>query len=316
MATLVRLATFFVCIAGCGDNAGGPAGQSHRLEVFVLGPPDSVASLQTTGFDRVNRESSIGTADPATMFEAALGDWNEVVTLRDTKGAALTIAPWLCRTSPAAQMVVEAGGTVTESRIVEVDPSGIFRTNGRLGLGFPTRCSWASGSQTIGGVEARQDGPSLCSDATRRGTQVEVLNAAGEVVSTPEVCVAVLGTGPQTSHGLATVSLQRNKTTAVGAAFSLYLAHCLDSDQTVPFGVSGRTLQESLCSFEKISLSMGELGVEKPRPLRFLDGQWTVSALSSEPDGRHVSELDLSFEDERGASFRIRGKVDLPHVFE
>jgi hypothetical protein len=301
--------------AGCGEP--GPSRSSRLFRVTVLGQKEVLAGLRTRGFQNIVPGASIGTADEATAFEAYVNDWSGTFSFaRAVQGAPeLVVAPWICGQCTDAEVAANAGDLVTENRIIELDADGRWWTNGRLGLGFPAECSWSLSQQQSGRfVIALQDGPSLCDEDTRKGTQVELLDSSNQVIAHPRVCSAVLSS--RELNGVVSIALERDTESAGEQAFTLYLAHCLSDGPVSSFAITATEINASACPSERAGLLIGAVGSSKPSAFKLQNGQWNALTVSRERTGRHLSDIDLTFANAVGVTYRMRGRVDLPEVFE
>jgi hypothetical protein len=281
--------------------------------VTVLGTELGLARLHARGLT-ATAGASTGTPELATMFSVSLPEWDREVRISaDGVGADLVIAPWLCRSLPEAEAASKSGETATESRIVELDDIGErFWTNGKLGEGFPTTCSWSTSLRAGQVVAARQDGVSHCSDSERLRTKVEVTDATGRTVGMPDVCVAVLS--QKDGFRTTTLTLQRQGNARGEELFGLSLVHCLNGQEDFPFTLQASQLLSATCQWEEAVLELGDAA--NTVRLHPDAGAWTIVAVGVERDGRQVSVLDLNFGDDSGRHFSVRGNIDLPEVFE
>lgn len=305
--------------ADCGgehaDLLANPAIQGRIFELTVLGPIEDLTVQAAATVGEV--EAFAGDGDEtAKVFRAHLRNWASSFILRGVARDAVTsehdIAPWLCKTLGEAEVVADGGGTVIERRMVEVDANATLWTNGRYGLGFPTTCTWASSSQTMRGVGAIQDGPSLCSEDDRRSTSVEI-KVNDVLVSSPETCVATLSA--DVPNGVAALSLQRGTTTGPDKqAFAFYISRCLDVSLPDGEHVTVEALVNPRCKFDQLELRLGQLADGRPPLLKAEAGAWNLEPTSRDRSARHNSTLDLSFSDSAGNSINVTGRIELPQV--
>jgi hypothetical protein len=312
---------------GCGsqqshDGQPGSIVDTREVtEVTVLGPPELVNGLTAA---QMTRDTGGGASAPdgtktALFRSSSSADWSSTFVFSSSSTAStLNLQPWICPLQPAAIDSVQTGFFATEGRTIEIDASGRFWTNGRVGYPFLSSCTWASSASTGSGIAANQDGPSFCDEALRHDTQIELFDAAGKVVSTPSVCVARFGADNASPTGSAiNISLIREKDSDQGPAMEIWLYHCLEAGQSAPFDVSAddfaRIAKDTRCQEEAI-VSVGELGSTKPEALPAVAGSWHVTLVGPARDGRHSSDIDLTFSGTAKTTYFVRGHVELPEV--
>ncbi len=283
----------------------------YRYELTLLGPIETLTRIVATPLT-VKTPPAEGADEPATVYLGEWDDWNQRILLADPlRESEIALRPWICPQMSGAAEAARAGHVVTESRLVEVDAAGQFWTNGRLGAPFTSRCSWATSPSSLSVTDSILDGPCLCAEPERSRTYVEVLDATGRVVSTPEVCYATFGA---VADGLVEVGLSRSVDTSTDKAFTLQASHCVAKDASLPAEVTPTSLQNPSCNLEKIVLGLGVRGEDGSGPLGVTDGHWTIRAASPDRRGSHVSDIDLTFAPYAGTAYRVRGRIELPQI--
>ena len=326
-----------IALGHCGAGDGSSASQSRQLplpieagidagndshqrtEISVLGPASIVESLQTTGLRSVEFAP-----DPTGMATARYtslpnSDWTAAFTLRSANAAAseLTIQPWLCPRTSEAVLGSETGWTAFERRTVAVDDQGTFWTNGFFGQPFPSVCAHALSANAGGEIDALQDGPCSCTEPARQGTQIEIVDSAGSVISTPASCVARFGmeraAGFSSQIGLALV---RDADGPGGGAFALSLNHCLSPGAVIPIDIAAADILASGCRDEAPWLRVGALtSMGKPKPYKVASGTWRVRSAGPTHQLTHQSDIDLTFVGVDGlGTYSVRGHVALPQI--
>jgi len=98
--------------------------------------------------------------------------------------------------------------------------------------------------------------------------------------------------------------------------FSLYLAHCLSESEAFPLQVQPETLRSEACPQAQGALRVGDFANGRPPVYFATSGTWIVDSASNDRDGRMKGQLDMTFSDSTGTSYRVRGVIDLPEVLQ
>jgi hypothetical protein len=302
-----------------GPAEAGPMAASDQLtEVVVRGPAALVAEVAATSLDRIDT-SSLADGTVHAVFRSSLGtDWNNTFTFSlPSSASALSLRPWLCPRVPDAVSGAMAGLRATERRLLDVDAEGHFWTSGELGDQVLSTCEYSTGDRSGGSVATFQDGPDLCTEAARSGTDVQLLNAQQQVVSRPVVCAAAFGRSRTPGYaGQIRLQLEKDADDQDGIAFTAAINHCLPAGATVPAVVSAAEMLASTCPDEGVWLQVGSgTGVQKSSSYPVSAGAWNVQAASSDRTIAHASQVDLTFASADGSvTYTIRGVVALPQL--
>jgi hypothetical protein len=208
------------------------------------------------------------------------------------------------------------GSLATELRVLDIDDAGTFWTNGQLGDHVLSICQYSSTNGSGGNEATFQDGPDLCADPSRAGTQIEILDGQQNLVSRPTVCAAGFGLASSAAYrGQIRLQFEKDTDDASGMAFTLALNHCLPAGTVLPAVVRPVDILQSTCPEEAVGLQVGASGLDKPQSYPVSAGTWTIQNTSGDRTDTHVSQLALTFSNRDGSvSYSVRGDVSLPQL--
>lgn len=122
---------------------------------------------------------SIADGGAHALFRSIAGaDWGTTFSFVSAPGpATFFLRPWLCPRVSNAVSASLRGALAIEECLVDLDDTGKFWTNGQLGDGVLSICRYGSGNGSGGDEATFQDGPDLCAESARAGTQIEIVDA-------------------------------------------------------------------------------------------------------------------------------------------
>jgi hypothetical protein len=304
--------------SGSPEDAG-PSPISYQVtEVTLRGPAAVVAGVTTTSLDRVNT-SLLADGSARALFRSINGtDWTDMFSFTSSSSGSSTLSlrPWLCPRVPNAVTASLNGARALEQRLLDVDGDGRFWTNGELGDVVLSTCEYSIGSASGASEATFQDGPDLCADAARTGTQIEVLDAENNVLSRPVVCAAGFGLSRSAGYaGQICLVFEKDADDQDGIAFTAGINHCQTAGTTFPAVVTSADMLASRCAEEAVWFQVGVGGVQKPSTYPVSSGTWQIEAASPDRTTSHLSQIDLTFSSEDGSvTYSVRGKVALPQL--
>ena len=209
------------------------------------------------------------------------------------------------------------GALATERRLLDVDADGHFWTNGELGDQVLSICQYSAINGSGGDEATFQDGPDLCTDTSRAGTAIQILDGQQNLVSQPVVCAAGFGLSRTPGYaGQIRLQLEKDADDQDGIAFTAAINHCLLAGAAIPTVITSSDMLGSSCPEESVWFQVGTGdGVNKPRSYPVSAGTWNVQAASPDRTASHTSQIDLTFSSsDRTVTYVVRGVVALPQL--
>lgn len=296
---------------------GSPSAQvtdtRMHTTLTVWAPQETLNSLTV---EHAHRTSVV---EGGAIFESDPGaDWAVSFTgrLAGTTAPIFSLTPFMCANSPGAVAATASGSTVTEHRAVEIIDGVAWATGTYGSVGghsFFPRCDWLSADGIHGGEETTLDGPSRCDEPSRSKTSLELRDSNGTVLSRPEVCAAFQY---DYRNGVISVSLSRAAEAPGARAFALNLSHCLRPGETLPLSLQATELAKRICVTDARLDEAANLGIgaHEGTATTAVAGTWRIEAADRARGSTHRSNIDVTFEDPAGQTYRVVGQVEVPQI--